>query len=48
MGLLQGREEEVRQEERVDGRAALRDWWMGLLEMQGIGRWAGTRERGHE
>lgn len=26
------------QEEQVDGRAAMRDWWMGLLEPQGFVR----------
>lgn len=27
---------------------AVRGWWIGLLGLQGIGRWTGLRERGHE
>lgn len=27
---------------------AMRDWWIELLEPQGIGRWAGIRGRGPE
>lgn len=38
-------EEEVREEEEVVGREAVRGWWIGLLEPQEIGSLAGLGER---
>lgn len=38
----------MREEEKLDGRAAVRDCWKGLLEPQGIGRWDRINGRGQE
>lgn len=32
----------------MGGRAAVRHWWIGSSEPQGIGRWAGIRESGRK